>query len=58
LHHGGIPQFPSTATAVRIQSNRPRRAAELAPAYVFLASQESRFITGEAIGVTGGKPIS
>jgi NAD(P)-dependent dehydrogenase (short-subunit alcohol dehydrogenase family) len=33
-------------------------AAELAPAYVVLASQESRFITGEVIGVTGGKPIS
>jgi NAD(P)-dependent dehydrogenase (short-subunit alcohol dehydrogenase family) len=33
-------------------------AAELAPAYVFLASRESRFITDEEIGVTGGKPIS
>lgn len=37
---------------------RPGQPAELAPAYVFLASQESSYITGEIIGVTGGKPIS
>jgi NAD(P)-dependent dehydrogenase (short-subunit alcohol dehydrogenase family) len=33
---------------------RPAQPAELAPAYVFLASDDSRFITGEVIGVTGG----
>jgi NAD(P)-dependent dehydrogenase (short-subunit alcohol dehydrogenase family) len=32
--------------------------AELAPAYVFLASAESRFVTGEVIGVTGGRRLS
>lgn len=37
---------------------RPGQPAELAPVYVFLASQESSYITGEIIGVTGGKPIS
>jgi NAD(P)-dependent dehydrogenase (short-subunit alcohol dehydrogenase family) len=37
---------------------RPGQPAELAPTYVFLASQESSYITGEVIGVTGGKPIS
>jgi len=37
---------------------RPGQPAELAPTYVFLASQESSYITGEIIGVTGGKPIS
>lgn len=37
---------------------RPGQPAELAPTYVFLASQESGYITGEIIGVTGGKPIS
>ena len=35
---------------------RPAQPAELAPAYVFLASQESSYITGEVIGVTGGSP--
>lgn len=37
---------------------RPGQPAELAPVYVFLASQESSYITGEIIGVTGGSPIS
>jgi NAD(P)-dependent dehydrogenase (short-subunit alcohol dehydrogenase family) len=37
---------------------RPGQPAELAPVYVFLASQESSYITGECIGVTGGKPLS
>jgi NAD(P)-dependent dehydrogenase (short-subunit alcohol dehydrogenase family) len=37
---------------------RPGQPAELAPVYVFLASQDSSYITGECIGVTGGKPLS
>jgi NAD(P)-dependent dehydrogenase (short-subunit alcohol dehydrogenase family) len=36
---------------------RAGQPAELAPAYVFLASQESSYITGERIGVTGGQPL-
>ena len=34
---------------------RPGQPAELAPVFVFLASQDSTYITGECIGVTGGK---
>jgi NAD(P)-dependent dehydrogenase (short-subunit alcohol dehydrogenase family) len=34
---------------------RPAQPVELAPTYVFLASNESSFITGEVIGVTGGR---
>jgi NAD(P)-dependent dehydrogenase (short-subunit alcohol dehydrogenase family) len=37
---------------------RAGQPAELGPTYVFLASQESSYITGEIIGVTGGRPIS
>ncbi len=33
---------------------RPAQPAELAPAYVFLASEESRYVVGEVLGVTGG----
>lgn len=36
---------------------RPGQPAELAPAYVFLASQESSYVTSEVIGVTGGKHL-
>jgi NAD(P)-dependent dehydrogenase (short-subunit alcohol dehydrogenase family) len=34
---------------------RPAQPAELAPAYVFLASDESRYVVGEMLGVTGGR---
>ena len=36
---------------------RPAQPAELAPIYVFLASQEASYIAGEVVGVTGGKPL-
>lgn len=35
---------------------RPGQPAEMAPAYVFLASQESSYITGETINANGGTP--
>jgi NAD(P)-dependent dehydrogenase (short-subunit alcohol dehydrogenase family) len=36
---------------------RPGQPAEVAPAFVFLASQESSYTTGEVIGVTGGNHL-
>ena len=36
---------------------RPGQPGELAPLYVFLASDESRYISGEVVGATGGKPL-
>jgi len=36
---------------------RPGQPVELAPIYVLLASQEGSYMTGEVIGVTGGKGI-
>jgi NAD(P)-dependent dehydrogenase (short-subunit alcohol dehydrogenase family) len=49
--------FPADVVSEFGKSNplgRPAQPAELAPAYVFLASDESRFVVGEVIGVTGG----
>ena len=55
--HGQPPEkFASFGTDTPM--GRMGQPAELAPTYVFLASQESSYITGEIIGVTGGKPIS
>ena len=56
------PLIPSTMPDKTLESfgadtpiGRAAQPAELAPAFVFLASDESRYITGEVIGVTGGK---
>lgn len=36
---------------------RPAQPVEVAPAYVFLASQEASYISGEVISVVGGAPV-
>ncbi|MGE9696557.1 SDR family oxidoreductase [Streptomyces sp. CH6] len=36
---------------------RPAQPAEIAPAYVFLASPQARYITGEILNATGGTPL-
>jgi NAD(P)-dependent dehydrogenase (short-subunit alcohol dehydrogenase family) len=42
------------ATTPLGRAGQPR---EVAPAYVYLASQESSYVTGEVLAVTGGKPL-
>lgn len=37
---------------------RPAQPGELAPSFVFLASDESRYTNGEVLGVTGGKLLA
>ena len=39
------------------QMTRPAQPAELAPAYVFLASSESSYVTGSVMDLTGGKAL-
>jgi NAD(P)-dependent dehydrogenase (short-subunit alcohol dehydrogenase family) len=37
---------------------RPAQPVELSPAFVFLASDEARYVNGEILGVTGGMPLA
>jgi NAD(P)-dependent dehydrogenase (short-subunit alcohol dehydrogenase family) len=37
---------------------RAGQPAEVAPVYVFLASDEARYVSGEIVGVTGGRPLA
>ncbi|MDQ3886344.1 MAG: SDR family oxidoreductase [Actinomycetota bacterium] len=59
------PLIPATMPEKMIESfgqqspmGRAAQPGELAPIYVFLASQESSYITSEVLGVTGGSPIT
>jgi NAD(P)-dependent dehydrogenase (short-subunit alcohol dehydrogenase family) len=36
---------------------RPAQPAEIAPAYVFLASQESSYVNATILGVAGAMPL-
>lgn len=55
------PLIPSTMDAEKVKNfgktapiGRPAQPAELAGSFVFLASEDSTYITGEVIGVGGG----
>ena len=51
---GGQPPEALTEFGAQTPLARPGQPAELAPAYVFLASAESSYVTGETLAVTGG----
>ncbi|HJS85731.1 MAG TPA: SDR family oxidoreductase [Acetobacteraceae bacterium] len=58
------PLIPSTMPEEKVESfgeqvplKRPAQPAELAGAYVFLASDEASYVSGALIPVTGGKPM-
>ena len=59
------PLIPATMPEEKVEwfgeqtpLGRAGQPAELAPAYVFLASHESSYVTGEVLGVTGGLPVT
>ncbi|MBF7143876.1 MULTISPECIES: SDR family oxidoreductase [Pseudomonas] len=54
---GGQPQDNIPDFGSETPMKRPGQPAECAPLYVFLATQESSYITGEVFGVTGGNPL-
>ncbi len=57
------PLIPATMAPDDVESfgeqvplKRPGQPAELAPVFVFLASQDASYVTGAAYAVTGGQP--
>lgn len=59
------PLIPATMPPEKVESfgeqtplGRAGQPAEVATAFVFLASPESSYITGEVIAVTGGQPVT
>jgi NAD(P)-dependent dehydrogenase (short-subunit alcohol dehydrogenase family) len=58
------PLIPSTMPQEKVETfgqdtptGRAGQPVEVAPVFVFLASDESSYVCGEVIGVTGGKPL-
>ncbi|MBV8809121.1 MAG: SDR family oxidoreductase [Acidobacteriaceae bacterium] len=58
------PLIPSTMPEKKVkefgkqsQMERPAQPADLAPIYVFLASNESRYVTGAVFDLTGGEML-
>ena len=56
------PLIPSTMPEEKVRGfggdtsfERPAQPVEIAPLFVFLASNEARFVTGEVYGATGGQ---
>jgi NAD(P)-dependent dehydrogenase (short-subunit alcohol dehydrogenase family) len=56
------PLIPSTMPEKNVKQfgkdtsfERPAQPVEIAPVFVFLASNEARFVTGEVYGITGGQ---
>ncbi|MBP2000828.1 NAD(P)-dependent dehydrogenase (short-subunit alcohol dehydrogenase family) [Paenibacillus shirakamiensis] len=53
---GGQPQEKLKEFGSKTPLGRPGQPAEMAPAYVFLASPESSYISGETLNANGGMP--
>jgi NAD(P)-dependent dehydrogenase (short-subunit alcohol dehydrogenase family) len=53
---GGQPLEALKDFGAKTPLSRPGQPAEMAPAYVFLASQESSYISGETLNANGGMP--
>ena len=59
------PLIPATMPPEKVEGfgsdtplGRPGQPVEVAAAYVFLASNDARYVSGEILGVTGGTPLA
>ena len=54
---GGQPPKKIVTFGTQTPMKRPGQPVEMAPLYVLLASQESRYVTGEVYAATGGQEL-
>lgn len=52
-----MPEEKAQSFGQQVPMGRPGQPAELAPVYVFLASDQASYVSGARIAVTGGQPI-
>ena len=59
------PLIPATMPEEKVESfgrqvpmKRAGQPAEVAPAFVYLASAEAGYVTGEVLAVSGGQPVT
>jgi NAD(P)-dependent dehydrogenase (short-subunit alcohol dehydrogenase family) len=53
-----MPEEKVSSFGEQTPLGRAGQPAEVAPVFVFLASAESSYVTGEVIAVTGGQPVT
>jgi hypothetical protein len=52
-----MPSEKVTSFGEQVPMKRPGQPGEVAPAFVFLASDEASYVSGATVAVTGGKPL-
>jgi len=55
---GTMPEGKVEGFGQQTPMGRAGQPAEVAPAYVYFASDDATYTTGEVLGITGGKPVS
>jgi NAD(P)-dependent dehydrogenase (short-subunit alcohol dehydrogenase family) len=52
-----MPEEKVRSFGADVPMGRPGQAYELAPAYLYLASEDASYVTGQTIHVNGGLPV-
>src|SRR5690606_31069383 len=55
--HANMTDDQISATAARIPINRPGKPEEIAAGFLFLASEEASYMTGQSFSIDGGSSL-